>query len=73
MGLKEGRAWLQRNKLRIAVVLGIGIACAGFAARDLIFGSPIPVYIVVRSDLTQSVVANGQVITPRNARRSLPK
>ena len=48
-------------------MLGIGIACAGFAARDLIFGSPIPVYIVVRSDLTQSVVASGQLITPERA------
>jgi HlyD family secretion protein len=63
--LKELGAWLRRNRLRAGLVLGIGLAGVGFAARDLLFGTPVPVYAAVRSDLTQSVVASGQVITPR--------
>ena len=42
-----------RNWLRSGLVLGIGLACAAFAARNLIFGNPVPVYVAVRSDLTQ--------------------
>ena len=67
MGLKEAGAWLRRHRLRVVVALGIGIVCAGFAAQNLIFGSSVPVYIVARNDLTQSVVASGQVITPQRA------
>lgn len=67
MELKEAGAWLRRHWLRVVVTLGIGIVCAGFAARNLLFGSSVPVYIVVRSDLAQSVVASGQVITPERA------
>jgi HlyD family secretion protein len=65
MELQSAFAWLRRNRLRSGLVLGIGLACAAFAARNLIFGNPVPVYVAVRSDLTQTVVASGQVITPR--------
>ena len=65
MELQSAFAWLRRNWLRSGLVLGIGLACGAFAARNLIFGNPVPVYVAVRSDLTQTVVASGQVITPR--------
>jgi len=51
--------------LRVGVAVAIGVVCAGYAARNLIFGTSVPVYVAVVEDLTQSVVASGQVITPR--------
>ena len=65
MELREAGAWLHRHWLRVVVTLGIGIVCAGFAARNLLFGTSVPVYIVVRSELVQSVVASGRVMTPQ--------
>jgi HlyD family secretion protein len=52
--------WLKRGLL-IAFVL----AAAGFALRNVILGKPVEAVQAVRSDLVQSVVASGRIMTPQ--------
>ena len=54
------RAWL---KILIAAVL----LCAliAYLARNLVLGTPVPSYLVVRTALQQTVVASGRVATPQ--------
>jgi HlyD family secretion protein len=54
------RKWLTPALLTVLAIAGIG-----YASRNLILGSPVPAYEAVRSDLTQTVVASGRVITPQ--------
>jgi HlyD family secretion protein len=54
------RQWLKRALL-IALVIG----AAGFAFRNTILGTRVATYEAVRSDLVQTVVASGRIITPR--------
>ncbi len=54
------RKWLVPALLTALAVVGIG-----YFSLDLILGSPVPAYEAVRSDLTQTVVASGRVITPQ--------
>ena len=54
------RRWIKRSLL-IALVLAV----AGFLLRDLILGKPVEAYQAVRSDLVQSVVASGRIMTPQ--------
>ena len=54
------RTWL---KILIAAVL----LCAliAYLARNLVLGTPVPSYLVVRTALQQTVVASGRVATPQ--------
>ncbi len=54
------RTWL---KLAIAIVF-IGILIA-YLARNLVLGTPVPSYLVVRTALQQTVVASGRIATPQ--------
>ena len=54
------KRWLIRV-LALAGVLVVG----GFASRNLILGQPVDVYTAVSSELTQTVVATGRVVTPQ--------
>jgi HlyD family secretion protein len=54
------RQWLKRV-LWLALVIG----AAGFALRNTILGTPVAAYEAVRSDLIQTVVASGRIITPQ--------
>ncbi len=54
------RQWLQR-----ALVLALVVGAAGFAFRNAILGAPVATYEAVRSDLVQTVVASGRIITPQ--------
>jgi HlyD family secretion protein len=54
------RRWIKRSLL-IALVLAV----AGFLLRDLILGKPVEAVQAVRSDLVQSVVASGRIMTPQ--------
>ena len=54
------RRWIKRSLL-IALVLAV----AGFLLRDLILGKPVETHQAVRSDLVQSVVASGRIMTPQ--------
>ena len=52
--------WLKRGLL-IAFVLAV----TGFALRNVILGKPVEAVQAVRSDLVQSVVASGRIMTPQ--------
>ena len=52
--------WLKRGLL-IALVLAV----AGVALRNMILGEPVEAVQAVRSDLVQSVVASGRIMTPQ--------
>src|SRR5512146_1237751 len=54
------RRWLKRGLLIAAAA-----AIAGFALRNVIFGTPVEAYRAVRSDLIQTVVASGRITTPQ--------
>jgi len=56
------RQWLKRGLL-IAVVLAV----AGYFLRNVILGTPVATYEAVRSDLVQTVVASGRIMTPQRA------
>jgi HlyD family secretion protein len=52
------RRWVTRAALFLA-----GLAILGFVFRNLIFGAPVEVREVTRSDIVQTVVASGRVMT----------
>ncbi len=54
-----------RRWLKPAVLTLLAVAVIVFAARNLIFGTPVATYQAVRSDLVQTVVASGRIITPQ--------
>ena len=58
----------RRRLLRLVkwALLALAILAAlGFALRDLILGAPVETHDAVRSDLVQTVVASGRLITPQ--------
>ena len=56
------RRWIKRGLL-IALVLAV----AGFLLRDLILGKAVETHQATRSDLVQTVVASGRIMTPQRA------
>lgn len=49
---------------RVAFALAM-FAAAGFVFRDQIFGPSVEVYVATRSDLVQTVVSSGRIMTPQ--------
>lgn len=56
---------LLRRWLKPALLTLLAVAGAVFAARNLILGTPVETYEAVRSDLIQTVVASGRIMTPQ--------
>ena len=57
---KPAKRWIK------PVLLGVAaLAVTAFFGRDLIIGKPVETLEVVRSDLVQTVVASGRVVTPQ--------
>lgn len=54
------RPWLKRGLLIVAAG-----AIAAFAFRNAILGKPVDVYQAVRTDLVQTIVASGRIMTPQ--------
>ena len=54
------RAWVKRAAIALVV-----LAAAGFVFRDQIFGPAVDTYQVTRSDLVQTVVSSGRIMTPQ--------
>jgi HlyD family secretion protein len=48
-----------------ALLTLLAVAAIAFAARNLIFGTPVETYQAVRNDLIQTVVASGRIMTPQ--------
>lgn len=55
----------RRRWLRPALLVLLAAAVLGYAARNFILGTPVETREAVRSDLIQTVVASGRVITPQ--------
>lgn len=53
-----------RHRLAVAAAAVLGTAAIVYLARNLVLGTPVAVYLSERSDLDQTVVATGRVITP---------
>jgi HlyD family secretion protein len=56
------RRWIKRGLL-----FALALAVVGFLLRNLILGKPVETHQAVRSDLVQTVVASGRIITPQRA------
>ena len=54
------RRWLKR-----ALLLLLAAAAAAFLFRNTLLGKPVEVYEAVRTDLVQTIVASGRIMTPR--------
>ena len=48
-----------------AVIAAAMVAVAAFVFRDAVFGTPVEIADVVRTDLVQTVVASGRITTPQ--------
>jgi HlyD family secretion protein len=51
--------------LKRALVIALPLALAGFLARNVILGTPVEAHRALRSDLVQTVVASGRIMTPQ--------
>jgi len=58
----DRRKWLKRGLL-----IAAALAAAAFLLRNTILGKPVEAHEAVRSDLIQSVVASGRIVTPQRA------
>ena len=54
------RRWLKR-----ALLLLLAAALVAFLFRNTLLGKPVEVYEAVRTDLVQTIVASGRIMTPR--------
>jgi HlyD family secretion protein len=57
---RPARPWVKR-----ALLILLACAVAAFAFRNAILGKPVEVYEAVRSDLVQTIVASGRIMTPQ--------
>ncbi len=55
----------RRRWLKTAALAALAVAAGGFAARNILLGTPVETYQAVRSDLVQTVVASGRIMTPQ--------
>lgn len=54
-----------RSRIVWIAVMAVVLAGVGFALRNLVLGTPVPVLEVVRRDLVQTVVASGHIVSPQ--------
>jgi HlyD family secretion protein len=54
-----------RRRVKLGLLAAVIILAAGYAARNVLLGKPVPAYEAARSDLVQSVVASGRIVTPQ--------
>ena len=55
----------RRRLLKRGLLGALVLALAGFALRDQILGTPVEAHRAERSDLVQTVVASGRIMTPQ--------
>jgi HlyD family secretion protein len=60
-----GSASIWRRRAKHALLAALVLAAAGYALRDVMLGKPVAAHRAVRSDLVQTVVASGRVVTPQ--------
>jgi HlyD family secretion protein len=54
-----------RRRVKLGLLAAVIVLAAGYAARNAVLGKPVPAYEAVRSDLVQTVVASGRIVTPQ--------
>ena len=54
-----------RTWLKVAIVVALLVALALYLLRNVLLGTPTSVYTAASSELVQSVVASGRVISPQ--------
>ncbi len=65
MALNGGSSPPRRRRFKTAALVALAVAAGAFAARNILFGTPVETYQAVRSDLVQTVVASGRIMTPQ--------
>ena len=60
-----GSTSVWRRRAKHALLAALVLAAAGYALRDVMLGKPVAAHRAVRSDLVQTVVASGRVVTPQ--------
>ena len=58
-------AWAARTWLKLAAAAVAVLALAAYLLRNVLLGTPTPVYSAVGGELVQTVVASGRVISPQ--------
>lgn len=53
------------RSIKRALLIVIAAAAVVFALRNVIFGKPVEAYQAVRTDLVQTIVASGRIMTPQ--------
>ena len=62
----EQRAKLSRRTwLKISIAAVLLCTLIAYLTRNLVLGTPVPSYLVVRTALQQTVVASGRIATPQ--------
>ena len=54
-----------RSWLVIALAIGLVLAAALYLLRNVLLGTPTPVYTATQAELVQTVVASGRVVSPQ--------
>ncbi len=54
-----------RRRVKLGLIAATIVLAAAYAGRNAILGKPVAAYEVARSDLVQSVVASGRIVTPQ--------
>ena len=65
--IAEGKASPRslRSRLLIALAIALALAAALYLLRNVLLGTPTPVYTAVQAELVQTVVASGRVVSPQ--------
>ena len=61
-----------RTWLKIGVAVMVGLALVLYLLRNVLLGTPTPVYTAKSGELVQTVVASGRVISPQRVTVALP-
>src|SRR6185503_729344 len=65
MSVDENAGPVYRRWLKRGLLVTLALAVAGFALRNVILGAPVDTVRAVRSDLIQTVVASGRIMSPQ--------
>jgi HlyD family secretion protein len=65
MSVNENPASSRMRWLKYALLAGLILAITGFLLRNALLGAPVETAQAVRSDLVQTVVASGRIMTPQ--------
>ncbi len=65
MAVTENPASSRKRRVKRILLAALVLAMAGYLLRNVILGTPVETVRAVRSDLVQTVVASGRIMTPQ--------